>query len=65
VEVQVLSGCVFALIQRMSFIMSVMAKDELIDYISVRDFCVIATKAEPFPESACIQFGNDGLVDVV
>jgi len=38
-----------------------MTKDELIDYISARDFCVIATKAEPFPESACIQFGNNGL----
>lgn len=38
-----------------------MTQAELIDYISARDFAVIATKAEPFPESACIQFGNDDL----
>jgi len=39
-----------------------MTKNELIQFISERDFAVIATKSEPFPESACIQFGNDGLV---
>jgi nitroimidazol reductase NimA-like FMN-containing flavoprotein (pyridoxamine 5'-phosphate oxidase superfamily) len=38
-----------------------MTKKELIDYISARDFAVIATKGDDFPESACIQFGNDGL----
>lgn len=38
-----------------------MTKKELIAYISARDFAVIATRGEDFPESACIQFGNDGL----
>lgn len=37
-----------------------MTKEELIQYISARRFAVIATKSEPFPEAACIEFGNDG-----
>jgi uncharacterized protein YhbP (UPF0306 family) len=38
-----------------------MTNKELIDYISARDFAVIATRGDDFPESACIQFGNEGL----
>jgi general stress protein 26 len=37
-----------------------MNKEDILDFISARQFTVIATKSEPFPESACIEFGNDG-----
>jgi uncharacterized pyridoxamine 5'-phosphate oxidase family protein len=38
-----------------------MTKKELIQYISSRNFTVISTIGEDYPESACIEFGNDGL----
>ncbi len=37
-----------------------MTKDDVLKFISKRQFTVIATKDEPYPESACIEFGNDG-----
>lgn len=37
-----------------------MTKDDVLKFISDRQFTVIATKSEPYPESACIEFGNDG-----
>lgn len=38
-----------------------MTKEELIRYISARHLAVISTIGEDYPESACIEFGNDGL----
>ncbi len=38
-----------------------MTKEELISYISARQFTVISTIGDEYPESACIEFGNDGL----
>ena len=38
-----------------------MTKDELIGFISSRKLMVIATKGERYPESAVVEFGNDGL----
>lgn len=38
-----------------------MTQQELIDYISTRHFMVIATFGEEYPQSACVEFGNDGL----
>jgi len=38
-----------------------MTKEELIDYISARQFTVISTIGDDYPESACVEFGNDGL----
>jgi nitroimidazol reductase NimA-like FMN-containing flavoprotein (pyridoxamine 5'-phosphate oxidase superfamily) len=38
-----------------------LTKAELIEYISARNFAVISTISEDFPESAAIEFGNDGL----
>lgn len=38
-----------------------MTNEELIQYISARQFAVIATIGEGYPESACIEFGNDAL----
>jgi nitroimidazol reductase NimA-like FMN-containing flavoprotein (pyridoxamine 5'-phosphate oxidase superfamily) len=37
-----------------------MSKEDILKYISERHFAVIATKGEPYPESACVEFGNDG-----
>ncbi len=39
-----------------------MTKEELIEYISARQFMVICTFGEDYPESACVEFGNDGLM---
>lgn len=38
-----------------------MTKEELIEYISARQLTVISTIGEAYPESACIEYGNDGL----
>jgi len=38
-----------------------MTKEELIVYVSARQFTVISTIGEDYPESACIEFGNEGL----
>lgn len=38
-----------------------MTKQELIAYINARQFTVISTFGDEYPESACIEFGNDGL----
>jgi general stress protein 26 len=38
-----------------------MTQQELIDYINARQFAVISTVSDGYPESACIEFGNDGL----
>lgn len=38
-----------------------MTQQELADYISARQFMVIATFGEEYPQSACVEFGNDGL----
>lgn len=38
-----------------------MTRQELIDYISARQFAVISTFGEEYPQAACIEFGNDGL----
>ena len=38
-----------------------MTRDELIEYISARQYMVISTISEDYPESACVEFGNDGL----
>ena len=38
-----------------------MTKKELIAYISARHFTVISTFGKEYPQSACIEFGNDGL----
>jgi len=38
-----------------------MTEPELIEFVSARNFTVISTFGEEFPESACIEFGNDGL----
>jgi nitroimidazol reductase NimA-like FMN-containing flavoprotein (pyridoxamine 5'-phosphate oxidase superfamily) len=41
-----------------------MTKQELIDYISARQNMVIATFGDEYPQSACVEFGNDGLTIV-
>jgi general stress protein 26 len=41
-----------------------MTKEELIAYITARQFMVISTFGEEYPESACVEFGNDGLTIV-
>ncbi len=38
-----------------------MTKEELIDFISARQFMVISTLGGEYPESAVVEFGNDGL----
>jgi general stress protein 26 len=38
-----------------------MPQQELIDIISARQLMIIATFGEEYPESACVEFGNDGL----
>lgn len=38
-----------------------MTQQELITYISARQNMVIATFSEEYPQSACVEFGNDGL----
>lgn len=38
-----------------------MTQQELIAYISARQNMVIATFGEEYPQSACVEFGNDGL----
>lgn len=42
-----------------------MTKQELIDYISARQFMIIATFGEEYPQSACVEFGNDGLTIIL
>jgi nitroimidazol reductase NimA-like FMN-containing flavoprotein (pyridoxamine 5'-phosphate oxidase superfamily) len=42
-----------------------MTQQELIDYISARQFMTIATFGEEFPESACVEFGSDGLTIIL
>lgn len=42
-----------------------MTQQEIIDYISVRQFMVISTFGEEYPESACVEFGNDGLTIIL
>ena len=38
-----------------------MNEDELVAYIQDQQLAVISTFGEVYPESACIEFGNDGL----
>lgn len=42
-----------------------MTQQELIDYISARQFMTIATFGEEYPESACVEFSNDGLTIII
>ena len=42
-------------------IIMVMNEDELVAYIQARQLAVISTCGDVYPESACIEFGNDGL----
>jgi nitroimidazol reductase NimA-like FMN-containing flavoprotein (pyridoxamine 5'-phosphate oxidase superfamily) len=37
---------------------------EFVGYITARRFMTIATFGEEYPESACVEFGNDGLMIV-
>jgi nitroimidazol reductase NimA-like FMN-containing flavoprotein (pyridoxamine 5'-phosphate oxidase superfamily) len=39
----------------------IMTKEELIEHVSARQFMVISTFGGEYPESACVEFGNDGL----
>lgn len=38
-----------------------MTQQEIVDYIGARQNMVIATFGEEYPQSACVEFGNDGL----
>lgn len=38
-----------------------MNQQQLIGYITARQFMTIATFGEEYPESACVEFGNDAL----